>query len=108
MKKASVQVTVNILEKEFRIACAPEERDDLMRAAHYLSDQMLEIRETGRLIGLDRVAIMAALNITNELLQQKAKGGANGSGENPQIGSRLRQLQQKVESALNTGRQMEF
>lgn len=108
MKKPSVPVTVMILDKEFRVACSPDERDDLIRAANYLSDKMREVRDSGRLIGLDRVAVMAALNIANELLQTRAGGGAPLVANDTQVSSRIRNLQNKVESALNAGRQMEF
>ncbi len=109
MKKPSVPVTVVILDKEFRIACAPDERDDLIRASNYLSDKMREVRDSGRLIGLDRVAVMAALNIANELLQERAAGGGSApAADSQQVRTRLHNLHQKVEKALNAGRQMEF
>jgi len=109
LKKPSVPVTVVILDKEFRIACAPDERDDLIRASNYLSDKMREVRDSGRLIGLDRVAVMAALNIANELLQERATGGGSApAADSQQVRARLHNLHQKVEKALNAGRQMEF
>lgn len=109
MKKPSVPVTVVILDKEFRIACAMEERDDLIRAANYLSDKMREVRDSGRLIGLDRVAVMAALNIANELLRERSSAtGVAVSADSQQVRTRIHSLNQRVEAKLNSGRQMEF
>ena len=62
-------VSVTVLDKEFRIACPPQERDALIRAARHLDGKMREIRHTGKVIGNDRVAVMAAINLTHELLQ---------------------------------------
>lgn len=67
MSDDATTVTIHLMEREYRISCAPNERDDLKRAAAYLDDKMKEIREA-QVIGLDRIAVMAALNITHELL----------------------------------------
>ena len=62
-------VTVHILDKEYCIACPEDERNNLESAARYLDGKMREIRHTGKVIGNDRVAVMAAINLTHELLQ---------------------------------------
>ena len=61
-------VTVNILEKDYEVACATGEVDALRASARYVDRQMQAIRNSGKVIGLDRVAVMAALNIANEYL----------------------------------------
>jgi cell division protein ZapA len=97
-------VTVNILYKEYRISCLPEERESLLQAAAFLDGQMREIRQSGRIIGTERVAVMAALNITNDLLtiqQSKEDGSQN-------ISRRIKSLQEKIEIALNTTNQLEL
>jgi cell division protein ZapA len=97
-------VTVNILDKEYRISCLPEERESLLQAAAFLDGQMREIRQNGRIIGTERVAVMAALNITNDLLsiqQSKEDGSQN-------ISRRIKSLQEKIEIALNTTNQLEL
>jgi cell division protein ZapA len=97
-------VTVNILDKEYRISCLPEERESLLQAAAYLDGQMREIRQGGRIIGTERVAVMAALNIANDLLtsqQSKEDGSQN-------ISRRIKSLQEKIEIALNTTNQLEL
>lgn len=63
-------VTVKILDKEYQIACPPEEVDALKRSADHLDSRMREIRSASNLIGLDRIAVMAALNITNDFIRQ--------------------------------------
>jgi cell division protein ZapA len=63
-------VTVHILDKEYCIACPDDERDNLESAARYLDGKMREIRSSGKVIGSDRIAVMAGLNITHELLHK--------------------------------------
>ena len=63
-------VIVKILDKEYQVACPPDEEAALTQAARYLDQHMRDIRSTGKVIGLERVAIMAALNISHELLAQ--------------------------------------
>ncbi|WP_324732338.1 cell division protein ZapA [Pseudomonas paeninsulae] len=64
-------VTVHILDKEYCIACPPGEHANLESAARYLDGKMREIRSSGKVIGADRIAVMAALNITHDLLHQQ-------------------------------------
>lgn len=71
----SVAVTIKILDKEYRIACPPHEREALLESAQYLNQKMREIRDRGSAIGSERVAVMAALNIAHELLQSKMEKG---------------------------------
>ncbi|MEB0092794.1 cell division protein ZapA [Pseudomonas sp. CCI1.2] len=64
-------VTVQILDKEYSIICPQEERTNLVSAAKYLDGKMREIRSSGKVIGADRIAVMAALNITHDLLHKQ-------------------------------------
>lgn len=64
-------VTVRIVDREYQVACTPEERRGLMEAALYLDGQMREIRESGRLSSLEKIAVMCALNMADELLKQR-------------------------------------
>ena len=66
--KTAPTTTIQLLEYEYRITCPPESRESLLAAADYLNSKMLEIRNTGRLGSIERIAIMAALNICHELL----------------------------------------
>lgn len=68
-------VTVSILDKEYQVSCGPEEVAALRRSAQYLDDRMREIKSNSALLGLDRLAVMAALNITNDYLGDNDKSG---------------------------------
>ncbi len=95
MKESSGGVTVNIFGKEFMIACPDDERDALLAAANYLDKKMREIHGTGKVIGTERCAIMAGLNIANELLDLRSRGGMS-----PDALQKLRFLQTKIDAAL--------
>lgn len=95
-------VIVTILEKEYQVACPPEQKDELVQSARYLDTQMRKIRETGKVIGLERIAVMAALNISHELLQASTQSEAGSGAEN------VRALNQKVDEALYQLRQLEI
>ncbi len=104
MKEDANSVVVTILDKEYRFSCAPQERDALIASAHFLDGKMREIRKGGKLLGADGLAVMAALNITHELLGYRSQKDTL----NDTLSHRIRGIQDKIESALNTGRQMEL
>jgi len=62
-------VTVSILDKDYHVACSEDERASLLEAVDYLDSRMRELRESGRLLGAERVAVMTALNIVHEFLE---------------------------------------
>ncbi len=66
-------VDVAIMGREFRVTCPDEEREELLQAVAYLDKKMCEIRENGKVVGSERIAIMAGLNIAHELLAVKVK-----------------------------------
>lgn len=68
-------IEVSILERSFRIACSEEEEAGLRQAVDYLDRKMREIRDSGKVVGHERIAIMAALNIAHELLAVRVGGG---------------------------------
>lgn len=96
-------VSVRILDKEYPIACPPDQEQALLQAARHLDQQMRTIRETGKVIGLERIAVMAALNITHELLQREAKNGASATTE-----EHFRRLSQRLDDALQEFRQLDI
>jgi cell division protein ZapA len=98
------RVSVRLLDREYQVACPAEERSDLLDSAEYLDGKMREIRDSGKVVGLDRIAVIAALNIANELIKQR-KQGTIVEGD---LGSRLRSLRERVESALEKGQQLEL
>lgn len=69
-------VTINIMEREFTVSCTDEERPALDNAVNYLNKKMQEISDTGNFVGTERIALMAALNLSNELLNTSS-GGVN-------------------------------
>ncbi len=89
-------VSVKILEKEYHVTCPPEERPALVDSAEYLNRKMREIRDSGKVIGLDRIAVMAALNIVNELLRVRD----HDEGVETGLTARLKVMRERVESAL--------
>lgn len=104
MSSNTLPVTISILDKEYRISCPPEERESLLESAAYVDGQMREIRHSGRVIGSERIAVMAALNIANDLLTlQKTKTDSSQT-----ITRRIKSLQEKIEIALNTTNQLEL
>ena len=104
MSDSPARVSVRILEKEYHITCPMEERSDLLDSAEFLNTKMREIRDTGKVVGLDRIAVIAALNMANELLRIRNR---DRSLEND-MGTRLRILRERVESALAKGQQLEL
>lgn len=101
---ATTAVDVHILDKDYRVACPDEEQSALVASANLLNSRMQEIRDGGKVIGSDRIAVMAALNLTHELLQQRN----SREDLSHSITSRIRSLQEKIERALEDGQQMEL
>jgi cell division protein ZapA len=101
MKNSQGGVNITILGKEFMVACPDEERAALSAAARYLDEQMRRIQESGRVIGTERCAVMAALNIANELLALRR----SASGLPPDLDARIQSLHGKIDAALSEARQ---
>ena len=97
-------VSVQILDKEYLIACPPEEQDDLQRAATLLNQRLKQIREQGKVMGTERLVIMAALNMANEL----AKTASREERATSELGTRVRGMRERVERALVHGQQLEL
>ena len=97
MSEEPVGVTIKVLDKDYRIACPPHEQEGLMASARLLDGRMREIRQTGRVIGSDRIAVLAALNLAHELVQLHRGQG----GQDPETTRRLSQIQERVAAALS-------
>ncbi|WP_177420745.1 cell division protein ZapA [endosymbiont of Lamellibrachia barhami] len=104
MSETQTPITVLILDKEYRVTCEPEERESLIDTARFLDDRMRDIRKAGRVIGTERIAVMAALNIAHELLEQRS----SKSSDVQNISRRIQNLQEKIEIALNSSNQLEL
>ena len=80
MSGSASTFSVTILEKEYQVACPKDQQAELLLSARHLDEQMRAIRSTGKVIGLERIAVMAALNISHELLQAR-NGVATGDSK---------------------------
>jgi cell division protein ZapA len=104
MSDETVAIKVQILGKEYRVACPQDEREGLMASAALLNSRMEQIRDSGKVVGSDRIAVIAALNITHELLQNQSERETLSHS----VTDRIRLLQNRIEQALEHGQQMEL
>ncbi|MGD8476691.1 MAG: cell division protein ZapA [Burkholderiales bacterium] len=74
MSREPSGIDVTILGRQFRVACTEDEKQELLKSVSYLDNKMREIRDSGKVIGLERIAIMAALNMAHELLSVRVDG----------------------------------
>ncbi len=89
------------MQREFTIACTDEEAQGVIRAAEYLDNQMRQIVENNQALGADRCAIMAALNISHELLEARENIGDDGD-----VTERLEKLHDQIDDAMGAIRQV--
>ncbi|MCP4414423.1 MAG: cell division protein ZapA [Gammaproteobacteria bacterium] len=97
-------LTVNILDREFRVNCSKSEQQHLVESATSLDKRMREIKDTGRVIGVDRIAIMAALNLASELLSTENEN----SGSIEKINQSIERMQEKIQQSLNETQKLDF
>ena len=97
-------VSVRILEKEYQVSCPADERTALLDSAEVLDAKMREIRDSGKVVGLERIAVMAALNMANDLLQASEKDKVIEDT----LGNRLRLMSDQVESVLGNTKQLDL
>lgn len=101
MNKVTDGVRVSILGREFSVACKEDQRNALSQAAVHLDNKMREIQKSGKIIGVDKCAIMAALNITHELLTLKVQ-----TGESEKLGKVVFSLLEKIDVAIQEQQQL--
>jgi len=89
-------LNVTILDREFRVACPDDEKAELLQAVEYLDKKMREIRDSGKIVSAERIAVMAALNITHEFLSTRLGGGVD-MGEYKR---RMQAMQATIDEAL--------
>lgn len=99
---AENSVTISILGKEYQIGCPPEEEESLRQSARYLNEQMKQVKSRGATLGFEKVAILAALNISHELVTQGKTADQSNTLR------KLKSLEEKIDSALVSTRQMEI
>ena len=98
------RISVRIMDREYVVACAYDERSALLDAAEFLNARMREIRDNGKVVGLDRIAVMAALNLAHEFLKVRDRETRVDSG----AGHRVRALRERVEHALGKVQQLDL
>jgi len=104
MNESTAQVSIRILDKEYQVACPADERTDLLDSAEVLNAKMREIRDSGRIVGVDRIAVRAALNMANDLLHAQARDRSLDGD----VSSRLKLISDRVESVLGGSQQLDF
>ena len=97
MSEKAKALDVSIMGRNYRVTCADEEREALLAAVAYVDKKMTEIKAASRVAGIERIAVMAALNIANELLSIKLGGGFDIA----ELKRRMNSVQSKLDQALS-------
>ena len=97
MSTSSEPVALRLIDREFLIACAPEEREGLLESAAYLDRKMRELRANAKTPGFDRLAVVAAISVTHEFLALRKQH----SGQDQSVGDGLAAIRRKLEAALD-------
>ena len=92
-------ITISLLGREFRVGCPEGEEKQLLASVDYLNRKMKEVRDTGKVVGNERIAIMTALNIAHEMLSQK-NGAPPSAVDNGSFKRRIVAMQETLDSAL--------
>jgi len=104
MSPEAKPINIKIMDKEYLISCPENERDQLYNAAEMVNSKMSQIKNAGSVIGSERIAVMAALNIAHELLDYRDKNAVYTS----RLDDTIRRLQGKIHNALGKGEQLEI
>lgn len=104
MTEQNAQVSVRILDKEYKVSCPASERTNLLDSAEILNAKMHEIRDSGGVIGLDRIAVIAALNMANDLIQANARDQELEGG----VSNRLKIISDRVDHVLSHSNQLDL
>ena len=104
MAQQSTTVEVKILDKEYQVNCPPSDQEALLKSARYLDENMRKIKGRGNIHGAEKIAVMAALNITHDMLRKNRL-----INETRQVTSdRLHDIEEKIDLALASSRQLEI
>ena len=103
MSKEDNAVKITILDKEYLVSCPDDEKEALDASVKRLSRKMSEIRSGGKVVGIDRIAVMAGLNLAHESIQS-----GNAGSDSKDTGIRLRELNTRIDDALAGFRQSEM
>ena len=97
-------INISILDKDYKVACPPGEQSALLESAKFLDSKMREVRDTGNIMGSERIAVITALNMANDLLQTSAVDKELGQ----ELPPRLKDLESKISRVLEQARQLEI
>lgn len=97
-------VLVRILDKEYQVSCPPSEQEALLKSARYLDENMRKIKSRGNIHGMEKIAVMAALNITHEMLNKSLQLNENRHMTVQQV----KHLEDKIDRSLQANRQIEI
>ena len=104
MEEQVTQVSSRILDKEYQVACPASQRTELLDSAEMLNEKMREVRDKSGVVGLDRIAVMAALNMANDLLHAQARDEVIEGN----FSDRLKVISDRVDSVLGDARQLDL
>ena len=104
MSEQPTAVQIKILDKEYQINCPPSEQEALMKSARYLDENMRTIKGRSNIHGAEKIAVMAALNITHDMLRKNLLINETRQASALQ----LRSLEEKIDAALVGARQLEL
>lgn len=94
-------ITISIMGREFRVACPEGEEKQLLASVDFVNGRMKEIRDSGKVVGNERIAIMAALNITHEFLSQRGKGVPSAGGADlSDVKKRVAALEARIDEVM--------
>ena len=97
-------INISILDKDYKVACPPGEQSALLESARFLDGKMREVRDSGNIMGSERIAVITALNMANDLLQTSNLDKEIGA----ELPPRLKDLESKISRVLEEARQMEI
>lgn len=104
MSEQNTAVQVKILDKEYQVNCPPSDQEALIKSARYLDENMRKIKGRGNIHGAEKIAVMAALNITHDMLRKNRM--INESRQ--ETSSQVKSIEEKIDLALASSRQLEF
>jgi len=97
-------INISILDKDYKVACPPGEQSALLESARFLDSKMREVRDAGTIMGSERIAVITALNMANDLLRSSNLD----SGVGAELPPRLKNLENKISRILEQARQLEI
>jgi len=97
-------INISILDKDYKVACPPGEQSALLESAKFLDNKMREIRDTGNIMGSERIAVITALNMANDLLRTSNVDKELGQ----ELPPRLKDLENKISRVLEQAKQLEI